>query len=459
MSAQRAFLGLGSTHPQAAVLMEGALRGLEAAGVRVAAVAAPVWGPFVDAGGSTPAGAPRVLNTVAEVLTTLSPRELLATCLRLEQEAGRVRDGRPGRSLDLDLLCCGDAVQPDAPCLPHPRALERAFVLAPWEEVAPLTHVPGTRATVLEHAMRLRSRAPQAFAALEPAPGLALPALDRRVEVLEDAAQLARWRAQQPGAVGLVPTMGALHAGHAALVRRARAECPSVLATIFVNPLQFGPHEDFARYPRTLEADLAVLSACGADAVYVPQAGDLYPPGFSTAVLPEGPALPLEGERRPGHFRGVATVVLKLLLRASAGRAWLGRKDAQQVAVLQRMVRDLDVPVEIVVAPTVKDDDGLALSSRNRYLTAEERSRALALPRTLEALQAAAAAGERSVGSLVDAGRARLEAAGLAVDYLAVVDPASFEAVARLGAQPSLAVATVRCGSTRLLDNRWVLGA
>lgn len=458
MSAVRAFVGLGSTHPQAAGLLEEALRGLEASGVRVAAVAAPVRGPFVGPGG-VPAAGPPVLNSVAEVLAPPSPAALLALCLRLEQAAGRVRDGSAARSLDLDVLACGDTVQPGAPTLPHPRALERAFVLAPWEELAPLAPVPGTGASVLAHAMRLRARAPQAFAALQPAPRLALPALGRRVEVLDDAAALAAWRARQAGAVGIVPTMGALHAGHAALVRRARAECDAVLATIFVNPLQFGPSEDFARYPRTFEADLEVLAQAGADAVYVPTPDDLYPQGFSSYVVPEGPALGLEGERRPGHFRGVATVVLKLLLRARAHRAWLGRKDAQQAAVVQRMVRDLDLPVQVVVAPTVKDDDGLALSSRNRYLAPQERERARELPRTLDALQAAAAAGEHDVVALAARGRERLEAAGLGVDYLSVVDPASFAPQARLGTEPVLAVATVRCGSTRLLDNRWLLGA
>ncbi|MFM8979997.1 MAG: pantoate--beta-alanine ligase [Planctomycetia bacterium] len=459
MSLARAFLGLGSTHPQAATLLEGALRGLEAAGVRVAAVAAPVSGPFVGPGGSVLAGAPPVLNSVAEVLTPLGPGALLELCLRLEQEAGRVRDGSAARSLDLDVLAVGEEVRAGPPALPHPRALERAFVLGPWEEVAPFAPVAGTGATVLAHAMRLRARAPQAFAALQPAARLALPALGRRVQVLDDAQALAAWRERQAGSVGVVPTMGALHAGHAALVRRARAESDAVLATIFVNPLQFGPHEDFARYPRTFESDLAVLSEAGADAVYVPTAEDLYAPGFASYVVPEGPALGLEGERRPGHFRGVATVVLKLLLRARAQRAWFGRKDAQQVAVVQRMVRDLDLPVQVVVGPTVKDDDGLALSSRNRYLAPAERAAARALPRALDALQAAAAAGQHDVAALVALGRQGLEAAGLGVDYLAVVDPASFAPQARLGPQPSLAVATVRCGSTRLLDNRWLLGA
>jgi len=453
-----AFLGLGANGPDARARLEASLVGLEAAGVRVAALAAPVSGPFVGPDGRPDAQAPRVLNSVAQVHSALASEALLACCARLEQQAGRTRDGGTVRALDLDLLSVeGERRETGAPLLPHPRALERAFVLAPWEEVAPFAQVPGTGGDVLAHAARLRARAPSAFAALTLEPALALPDLRRRVEVLPDRAALTAWRAAGAGDVGVVATMGALHAGHAALVRRARARSARVLATIFVNPLQFGPSEDLARYPRTFEADLAVLAAAGADAVYAPSPTDLYPPGFSSYVVPEGPALGFEGERRPGHFRGVATVVLKLLQRTGAARAWFGRKDAQQAAVVLRLARDLDLETEIVVAPTVRDDDGLALSSRNRYLTPDERRRALALPAALEGVRDQAARGEGDVARLLAPARAGLEQAGLGIDTLEVVDPEEFRARARLSPAPALVVATVRCGTTRLLDNRWVL--
>ncbi len=458
MSARVGFLGLGASGPEARARLEQALVGLEAAAIRVAAVAAPWSGPFVGRDGRPDLRAPPVLNSVAEVRTSLSSEALLACCARLEEAAGRVRDGGPLRTLDLDLLALGEERRSaGAPLLPHPRALERAFVLAPWEEIAPLALVAGTGADVLTHAARLRARAPEAFAALTREAPLALPDLRGRLEVLPDRAALALWRSAQPAALGLVPTMGALHAGHAALVRRARADSEAVLATIFVNPLQFGPGEDLARYPRTFESDRAVLAASGADAVYVPAAADLYAPGFATYVVPEGPALGFEGERRPGHFRGVATVVLKLFQRAAARRAWFGRKDAQQAAVLQRLALDLDLSTEVVVAPTVRDHDGLALSSRNRYLTPAERARALALPAALDGLRDAAAHGERQVARLLAPASVRLDEAGLAIDYLSVVDPSSFTPLERLGAAPALALATVRCGTTRLLDNRWVV--
>jgi len=275
--------------------------------------------------------------------------------------------------------------------------------------------------------------------------------------VLPDAAALAAWRARAAGTVGLVATMGALHEGHASLARRARAACDAVLATIFVNPLQFGPTEDLARYPRTFEADLDLLARAGVDAVYAPGADDLYPAGFATHVDVDGPTAGFEGAARPGHFRGVATVVAKLLARVRPDLAWFGRKDAQQVAVVRRMHADLDLPGTIVVAPTVRDVDGLALSSRNRYLTPDERARALAIPRALDAARACAAAGERRRDALVAAARAVLDAArDVAVAYVEVVDPARFVAVEEVGPGPALMVVAAKVGTTRLLDNEWI---
>ena len=227
--------------------------------------------------------------------------------------------------------------------------------------------------------------------------------------------------------VGLVPTMGAFHAGHLALFRAARAENDVVVASLFVNPAQFRPGEDLARYPRDEARDEALADKAGVDVLFVPSVDEMYPPGFQTWVEVEELSRVLEGKHRPGHFRGVATVCCKLFNIVRPQRTYFGQKDAQQVAVIKRMVRDLALDVEIRVVPTVRDPDGLALSSRNRYLSAEDREAALALPRAL---------GTKSLS------RAREALAGLDVDY---VEVAEFE--------PRVLAAAVRVGSTRLIDN------
>jgi len=237
------------------------------------------------------------------------------------------------------------------------------------------------------------------------------------------------------GVVGLVPTMGALHAGHDALFRAARPACDVLVATLFVNPTQFADRADLAAYPRDFDADAARAEAGGVDLLFAPTAGELYPPGFATWVEPAGVAEGLEGDARPGHFRGVATVCLKLFNLVRPQVAWFGRKDAQQVAVLKQLVRDLNLDVEIRVVDTVRDADGLALSSRNTRLSPAERELARAIPRALETR---------------DAGRARqlLAAAGVEPDYVAVAD---FDG-------PTLAIAA-RVGQTRLIDNILLKGA
>ena len=231
------------------------------------------------------------------------------------------------------------------------------------------------------------------------------------------------------GVVGLVPTMGALHAGHVALFQAARPECDVLVASLFVNPTQFSEGSDLAAYPRDLEGDHAVAEAHGVDVLFAPEPGEMYPPGFATWVEPAGAALGLEAAHRPNHFRGVATVCLKLLNIVRPQVAWFGRKDAQQVAVVKQLVRDLNLDVEIRVVDTVRDPDGLALSSRNALLSPGEREQARAIPRALAT---------RDVG----AAREVLEAAGLAPDYVEVAD---FDG-------PTLAIAA-RLGSVRLIDN------
>ena len=252
--------------------------------------------------------------------------------------------------------------------------------------------------------------------------------------------------------VGFVPTMGALHEGHVSLVRRARAECGLVVVSIFVNPLQFAPGEDFQRYPRSPEKDARLLAEAGADIVYFPEAGEIYPTGFSTSIEVDGVSQGGEGAVRPGHFRGVATVVAKLFHQVDPDAAYFGRKDLQQVAVVSRMVRDLDFSVRIVVGEIVRDADGLALSSRNAYLSSEERLRAAALPRALFEAQRRASEGERDSGVIEQGCRAHLETAGLHVDYVEIVDPATMRRSERIDPGHAL-TAAVRVGKTRLIDN------
>ncbi|MDH4230340.1 MAG: pantoate--beta-alanine ligase [Nitrospirota bacterium] len=254
------------------------------------------------------------------------------------------------------------------------------------------------------------------------------------------------------GAVGFVPTMGALHAGHLSLMRRARAECPRVVVSIFVNPRQFGPTEDFGRYPRTLEADLRLCAEAGVDAVFCPAPEEVYPPGFQTTVSVGPLTRRLCGLDRPDHFDGVTTVVARLFGLVRPTHAYFGQKDYQQASVIRRMVADLALEPEIVVCPIVREADGLAMSSRNRYLSADERQRALALCRGLERAQERFGAGERDAAAVTAALAEQLREAGAAVDYAAACDPVDLEPVARLESGTVLLVAA-RIGATRLLDN------
>ena len=253
--------------------------------------------------------------------------------------------------------------------------------------------------------------------------------------------------------VGLVPTMGALHAGHVSLVRAAREQCDAVVVSIFVNPTQFGPNEDLAKYPRTWDADCALLEREGVDLVFAPGAQEMYPAGASTFVEVEGVSDRLDGVSRPGHFRGVATVVAKLFHVVTPDKAFFGQKDAAQVAVLRRMVRDLNFDLELVVCPTVREADGLALSSRNRYLSAEQHRQALVLSRALRRIEELVSQGVVESAALIREAQEMLAAeAGVRVDYLRIVDPGSLEDVADVRGGALVAVAAV-VGTTRLIDN------
>ncbi|GAA4432703.1 pantoate--beta-alanine ligase [Bremerella cremea] len=253
--------------------------------------------------------------------------------------------------------------------------------------------------------------------------------------------------------VGLVPTMGALHEGHLSLVEASQNECDVTVVTIFVNPTQFAPGEDFEKYPRTLDADLELLSQFDPVWVLVPEVEAMYPTGSSTVVQAPKVSLPLEGAFRPEHFDGVATIVLKLFQAAPADKAYFGQKDFQQVRVIQEMVRDLIVPIEIVRCPIVREADGLAMSSRNRYLSSEEREIALSISRSLTEAGQQIAAGQRDAAELVRTMEQTLVAAGISkLDYIAVADPTTLESVQTIDAQVVILVAA-RVGTTRLIDN------
>jgi pantoate--beta-alanine ligase len=253
--------------------------------------------------------------------------------------------------------------------------------------------------------------------------------------------------------IGLVPTMGALHEGHLSLIRAARAQSDVVAVSIFVNPLQFGPKEDLAKYPRTFERDCQLLEAEKVDLLFAPSSDAMYPPGATTFVTVEGLSDRLCGRSRPGHFRGVTTVVAKLFHIAEPDLAFFGQKDAAQVAIIRRMVRDLNLPLRIVVCPIVREKDGLALSSRNAYLDPQQRKQALALHRALMRVETLADAGERSAAILIEAGKLVMaEEPGARLDYLEIVNPETLDPVSDISHGALVAVAAF-IGNTRLIDN------
>ena len=257
--------------------------------------------------------------------------------------------------------------------------------------------------------------------------------------------------------IGFIPTMGALHEGHLSLIRRARVDCSRVYASIFLNPTQFAPNEDLSRYPKTFESDVEKLTAAGVEVLFAPEINEIYPPGFRTYVNVEGLSERLEGRSRPGHFRGVASVVLKLFEIVQPQFAYFGRKDAQQVRILQQMATDLNLNVEIVVCPIVREGDGLALSSRNTYLNSEERRAATVLQRALDEARRELNAGTRDALQLQTALRKILSNETLArVDYVEMVDAESFEPVSSIGARPAYALLAVFIGKTRLIDNLFI---
>jgi len=434
----RILLGLGSNlepreeHIRSAldlVQERGAVRLLKVSALRETE---PVGGP--------PQGA--YLNGAALVESDLPPRDLLALLKSVETRVGRKPGGvRWGpREVDLDILLYGDlVVQEPGLLVPHPRLTGRRFVLEPAAEIAGDMVHPVLRKTVSEMLRRLPERL-----------GRGAP---RLLTTLEDLRTWVKISLRNRFTTGFVPTMGALHEGHASLMRAAYRETDRVVVSIFVNPRQFDDPSDLDRYPRNLEEDVEVCAENGVDAVFAPSAEDMYPRGFSTRVEVEGLSSVLEGKVRPGHFAGVATVVTKLLALTLPDRAYFGQKDFQQAALVRRMVRDLGVPCAVVVMPTVRDQDGLAVSSRNRFLSEEDRRRGLSLPRSLAAATKAWEEGERDAGRILEEARRVLEAEpAVLLDYLVVADPETLKA---LEGEVDRAVVLVagRVGSVRLLDN------
>ncbi len=274
------------------------------------------------------------------------------------------------------------------------------------------------------------------------------------MRVLTEPGVMRAWRRARGGSVGFVPTMGYLHAGHLSLVERARGQNETTVVSIFVNPTQFGPADDYTRYPRDEVRDLALLKEAGVDAVYLPSVGDMYPEGYQTSVVVREITRRLEGEARPGHFDGVATVVTKLFNAVEPDRAYFGRKDAQQLRVILRMVRDLDMAVEIVPCDIVREPDGLAMSSRNVYLTPEQRTAAPVISRTLFATRDRFAAGLDDPEELRNLVRAGISASPLAdLEYVSVADNESLEELDGPITRAALLSTVVRFGKTRLLDN------
>lgn len=275
----------------------------------------------------------------------------------------------------------------------------------------------------------------------------------RQIETVGGMKVACRSVTQTGKRLGLVPTMGALHEGHLSLVRAAKSQSDVVAVSIFVNPLQFGPTEDFAKYPRTLDRDVALLQELGVDLIFVPSVAEMYPPGAKTQVEVSDLSGRLDGGSRPGHFRGVTTVVCKLLEIVRPDRAFFGQKDASQVAVLRTMVRDLDMDVEIVVCPIVREADGLAMSSRNAYLNGAQRQQALVLSRSLQQVKSAVGAGEWDAEKLAAIGTGTITAEpGVRLDYFAIVDPNTLEPLRDVSRGALVAVAAW-VGPTRLIDN------
>lgn len=374
-----------------------------------------------------PAGSPRFINGVVKIKTVFNPRQLLERLGTIEKRLGRVRArGTPcRRPIDLDILFYGDR-KIDAPGLkiPHPRLAERDFVLKPLKEIAP---------------GRIKS-------------------LAKKMKIISSIAQMRSFKLKESKkhkTIGFVPTMGCLHQGHLSLIRQAKKDCHTCIVSIFVNPIQFGPKEDYSKYPRDLERDSILAKSAGCDCIFYPQVKNMYPERYLTYVNVEEITDGLCGAQRPGHFKGVATVLTKLFNIVQPDIAYFGQKDYQQALVIQKMVKDLNMPLRIKVMPIVRESDGLSMSSRNAYLNAQERLEAAVIYRALQKAKSEILSGERDSRKIIREIKKEImqgKERNPRIEYIAVVDARTLEPLEEIEGKSLLALA-VWMGKTRLIDN------
>ena len=433
------YIGLGSNQGDRRKNLRGAIQGMASLPGTHLIQSSSFYKTRAQGGGTQP----DFLNAVVSLKTRSSPRELLKALQGIERQLGRARPGSfwGPRPVDLDILFYGARILgSSALILPHPRLHERRFVLEPLAEIAPGFRHPVLKKTVqslLEEQKR------------------------RKMKVIGSVSGMRTWvnRVQRRGeTLGFVPTMGALHEGHACLMRAARRENDQVVVSLFVNPTQFGPQEDFERYPRNLKGDLELCRGVGVDCIFAPSVGEMYPAkqgkGLSTAWVDVNPLGDLwEGASRPGFFRGVATVVSKLFNIVQPTCAYFGQKDAQQVKIVATLIEDLKFPIRLRVLPIVREADGLALSSRNAYLSSDERRRALVVGKALQAGRRMLESGVKDRRRIVSAVETIVgETPGARLDYVGLVDASNFEEKRPLVGKILILLA-VWIGRTRLIDN------
>lgn len=372
-----------------------------------------------DPVGGPPQG--KFLNAVLEVSTSLKPRALLETLKSIEEQLGRKRSVRFGpRTMDLDILLYDSkSIKQKDLIVPHPRMHQRDFVLRPLKEIAP---------AMFKKEARL-------------------------VKTINTMAKLIKKFKQQGKTIGFVPTMGYLHEGHLSLIRQSKSDCDVSIISIFVNPIQFGPQEDFRQYPRDLKRDMLLAKNAGVDIIFYPEITEMYPSNHLAFVNVDKFSNVLCGASRPGHFKGVATVVAKLFNIASPDIAYFGQKDAQQARIIQKMVEDLNFQIKIKVMPTIREKDGLAMSSRNKYLSFQERKDALALFEAIEKAREMIKNGQRSINVIQSAMREIIERRKtVRIDYLSFVDADNLTPLKEIKGKVLIAVAAW-FGTTRLIDN------
>jgi len=426
----RAYIAVGSNIEPRKIFIDSAVKKMKDDRAIILRKRSSLYDTFPE--GGTPKD--RYLNGAIEIDTSLGPRALLRRLLRLERALGRKRTRRGGpRTIDLDILLYDDLMLRDNGIrIPHPRMHKRDFVIFGMNEIAPETTHPALKMKIGDIYKK------------------------RRLRLIKNPAEAYRYlnsMRKKDRRVGLVPTMGALHEGHFSLIRAARRENDIVVVSVFVNPAQFTPGEDYRRYPRDIAGDRALAKKNGADVIFYPSARDMYGPGHRTHVEVEGVSDRLCGHFRPGHFRGVATVVTKLFNILPADNAYFGRKDAQQAFIIKRMARDLNIPVKIKTLPTVRERHGLAMSSRNAYLSEKDRREAAVLFRALSLAKDLVKKGERESAEIIKQMRKMIRAESSAkIEYLSIVDTEGFGNLKRLRGEALVAVAA-RFGKTRLIDN------